>query len=92
MTAKTTLSVVAVKRSKSTIRDSVVLQSLPSGLAEVQLDFALLLRATGLWAALSRQQRRHAKRMTPRLVAVVDPGTRCVTRYESLPKIAQRRR
>ncbi|MGT2442952.1 hypothetical protein ACU4I5_10185 [Ensifer adhaerens] len=92
MTAKTTLSIVAVKRSKSTIRDSVVLQSLPPGLAEVQLDFALLLRATGLWAALSRQQRRRAKRMTPRLVAVVDPGTRCVTQYESLPKIAQRRR
>ncbi|MGO6845951.1 MULTISPECIES: hypothetical protein [Rhizobium] len=92
MTTKTTLSITAVKSGKRTFSDSTVLQSLPSGLAEVQFDLALLLRATGLWAALSRQQRRRAKRMTPRLVAVVDPGTRSVTAYKSLPKIAQRRR
>ncbi|MBY3144043.1 hypothetical protein HFO63_00260 [Rhizobium laguerreae] len=92
MTAKTTLSIVAVKNNKRAFRDSVVLQTLPPELAEVQVDFALLLRATGLWAALSRRQRSHAKRIVPRLVAVIDPVTRCVTRYESLPKIAQRRR
>jgi hypothetical protein len=92
MTANTTSSIVAIKRSKRTLGDSTVLQSLPSELAEVQFDFTHLLRATGLWAVLSRQQRSRAKRMTPRLVAIVDPGTRCITGYVSLPKIAQRRR
>ncbi|MBY3201369.1 hypothetical protein [Rhizobium laguerreae] len=91
MTVKTTFSIGDVKNNKRTFRDSTVLQSLPPELAEVQIDLAFLLRATGLWAALSRQQRRHAKRVAPRLVAVVDPATRCVTRY-GISKIAQRRR
>ena len=93
MTVKTTLSPAAVKtNNKRTFSDSTVLQTLPSGLAEVQFDFALLLRTTGLWAALTRQQRRHFERMTPRLVAIVDPGTRCITGYVSLRTIPQRRR
>jgi hypothetical protein len=92
MTTKTTLSIAAAKDHKRSFSESVVLQSLPSELAEVHVDFAFLLRVTGLWAFLTRRQRRRAKRMAPRLVAVVDPGTRCVTQYESLPKIAQRPR
>ncbi|NKK36296.1 hypothetical protein GFL72_16850 [Rhizobium leguminosarum bv. viciae] len=92
MTTNTTSSIVAVKSNKRTLGDSIVLQSLPPGLAEVPFDFPLLLRATGLWAVLSRQQRNRAKRMAPRLVAFVDPSTRCITGYLSLPKIAQRRR
>lgn len=91
MAGKTTLSIVAVKNRKRNYTDTALLQTLPSELKEVELDIAFLLRATGLWATLSRAQRSRAKRLAPRLVAVVDQDTRCITGYATPPKIAQRR-
>ncbi|MBK5571606.1 hypothetical protein [Ensifer sp. SSB1] len=79
MAGKTTLSIVAVKNRKRNYTDTALLQTLPSELEEVELDIAFLLRATGLWAILSRAQRSRAKRLAPRLVAVVDQDTRRIT-------------
>lgn len=50
--------------------------------SEIQIDPVALLRAAGLWGMLHRVQRRHARHMKTPLLAVVDPVTRCVLRYD----------
>lgn len=52
---------------------------------QIQIDLVLLLRACGMWASLSREQQKHAKRTNARIVAIIDAVSSTVDSYLILP-------
>lgn len=82
---------IALRTRKRGSIDKSLLQSLPDELEEITFDLELLLKATGVWGALSDRHRRHLKGLAPSLVTVVDGKTRRIRGRPSNSVVARRR-
>jgi len=66
-----TIKTISLRIRKPNAVDKSLLQSLPAELGEITFDLPRLLKTTGVWEALPKRQRRHLRRLAPRLVTVV---------------------
>ncbi|HLP66049.1 hypothetical protein [Ciceribacter sp. RN22] len=66
-----TIKTISLRTRKPDVVDKRLLQSLPPGLEEITFDLPRLLKTAGVWEALPKRQRRHLRRLAPRLVTVV---------------------
>ncbi|NKN12271.1 hypothetical protein [Rhizobium laguerreae] len=66
-----TIKTISLRTRKPDLVEKSLLQPLPSELEETTFDLARLLKNAGVWRALPKGQRRHLRRLRPRVVSVV---------------------